>query len=240
MVMNLLILHPRASKESARKLSEAIPDSETWNPFDSDEINPIYGGMKFIFNYGTTRQFRPGRDVRVINNPDAVKTCIDKIKTFEALKGIVPIPKYTTKYNMEQFLEWGSAVVSRMVVDGKQLEGYDVHDVLEQVPNNAKLYTSYFHHKKEMRVVVFKESVIARYSKETDPDNPAQLGLMPMSSRGYKNINEACIKAAQALKIDYVGFDVLVNSDKDFVILEANSGPIITDDVIDFFKFYFQ
>ena len=49
-------------------------------------------------------------------------------------------------------------------------------------------------------------------------------------------IKEACLRAATALKIDYVGFDVLVNKQNEFVILEANSAPIATMEVLQAFK----
>ena len=48
--------------------------------------------------------------------------------------------------------------------------------------------------------------------------------------KGFEKIDEHCIKAAKALGIDYVGFDVLAHTKKDFVILEANSGAIMTDE----------
>jgi glutathione synthase/RimK-type ligase-like ATP-grasp enzyme len=44
-----------------------------------------------------------------------------------------------------------------------------------------------------------------------------------------------CIRAARALSIDYVGFDVLAQTKNDCVIIEANSGPILTEEAIDAF-----
>lgn len=55
---------------------------------------------------------------------------------------------------------------------------------------------------------------------------------MPVPNRDFKTIDAACVKGAELLGIDYVGFDVLAKNKKDFRICEANSGPILTDDVL--------
>jgi len=49
-------------------------------------------------------------------------------------------------------------------------------------------------------------------------------------------MDNMCLKAAHALGIDYVGFDVLAQTKNDCVIIEANSGPILTDEALEAFQ----
>ncbi|MNQ79946.1 hypothetical protein D3C85_949070 [compost metagenome] len=43
-------------------------------------------------------------------------------------------------------------------------------------------------------------------------------------------MDEHCLRAAKALGIDYVGFDVVAKTKKDFRILEANSAARLEDE----------
>jgi glutathione synthase/RimK-type ligase-like ATP-grasp enzyme len=70
-------------------------------------------------------------------------------------------------------------------------------------------------------------NVVGRYLKEVAND---EWHLNSMEAEGFEHIDKACIKAAEALKIDYVGFDVLSRGKRTFTILEANSAPILTED----------
>ncbi|HET8689260.1 MAG TPA: hypothetical protein VFM18_21830 [Methanosarcina sp.] len=97
----------------------------------------------------------------------------------------------------------------------------------------APLYTEYFRHNKEFRIVVFNGKVIGTYEKV---EENGEWGFIPVSYKYLKDINNDCIRAAKALHIDYVGMDVVRNSKGEYRILEANSGPIITSDSIKAFK----
>jgi len=72
--------------------------------------------------------------------------------------------------------------------------------------------------------------VVGRYYKAETPDDKGVLewSFNVQPKRGFEKMDEACLKAAKALGIDYVGFDVVAMNKNDFVILEANSGPILT------------
>jgi len=85
---------------------------------------------------------------------------------------------------------------------------------------------------KEFRIVILFEFIFC-YEKVLKGDE------WHFIWRNYKYLDpvgKACYEASKALEINYVGFDVLMNENNEFVILEANSGPIITDEVIDAFK----
>ncbi len=75
--------------------------------------------------------------------------------------------------------------------------------------------------------------VVGRYyKKETglNADGQIEWTFTPQRKRGFEAIDDACVRGAKALGIDFVGFDVVAQDKQHFVVLEANSGPIITDE----------
>jgi glutathione synthase/RimK-type ligase-like ATP-grasp enzyme len=127
-------------------------------------------------------------------------------------------------------------VVCHTKRDGRKNEGIEYRHPYELV--DAHVYTKYFFHKKEYRVLVFNNKVIGIYSKVLDDEN--NWDLVKLQMRGFNEIIEQCEKASRAVGMDFVGFDVVANTRKDFKILEANSGPIITDEAIEAFKKFFN
>lgn len=176
-----------------------------------------------VFNYGSSDVV----NARV--NPGwAVAVCCDKIETLKRLtKGGVPCLEYATQKRKVPD-EWGTVVVRKSIY-GKQNEGMEYAYLPGKLPD-APLYTRWFDHRNEYRVVVFQGRVVGRYRKSFQPSG--EWWLIPVSKRGFQDIDAACVKGAELLGIDYVGFDVLTKNKKDFRICEANSGPILTDDVL--------
>jgi glutathione synthase/RimK-type ligase-like ATP-grasp enzyme len=75
--------------------------------------------------------------------------------------------------------------------------------------------------------MVFRGAVVGRYFKKEDSGD---WYFNNQPAKGFEEMDKHCIRAAKALGIDYVGFDVVAKNKKDFRILEANSGPRITDE----------
>ncbi len=198
------------------------------NPYQTGKRK--YTDYDLVINYGCNRKLTVNAK---INSATAISRCIDKHTTFSLLsKHDIPVPQYTLDKNVAA--TWPCVVV-RAEKDGAMNAGMEYcypKGKAACVPD-AELYTEYFNHKKEFRVVVLKNAIIACYEKVREGDE------WMFYERTYQYllpIKEACLMAAAALKIDYVGFDVLVNQDNEFVILEANSAPIITEDVMKAFK----
>ena len=57
-----------------------------------------------------------------------------------------------------------------------------------------------------------------------------------MHKQGFEQVDKDCLKAARSLGIDYVGFDVLEDSQGNCVIIEANSGALLQDEALKFVK----
>lgn len=227
--MNIIVLYPKIAFESARELAHAI-DAESRNPFEWDQRDfRIYD---VVLNYGCHRDLRCKE---IINTGKAVGICKNKIETFKRLKEAgVPCPEYATR-KQDVPKHWGQIVI-RDSVDGARAEGLDYRFQGEPLPD-APLYVQYFPHKYEYRIMVFKGKVVGRYHKVAKKDG---WHFILMNKQGFEKVDKDCIKAAESLGIDYVGFDVLENKKGECIILEANSAPILTDEALKAIKKYFK
>lgn len=182
----------------------------------------------FLFAYGCSNKTPYRKDI--VNSPHAVKRCVSKLNTFMCLDGVCPIPEYRKRGELIP-AKWERIVV-RSKVDGRKAEDLEFFHQGDVLPD-APLYTEYFEHKYEYRIVVFMGKVVGRYYKAvtgTMPNGQLEWSFMVQRKRGFEAIDDACLKAAKALGIDYVGFDVVAKDKQHFVVLEANSGPIITEE----------
>lgn len=218
--MKYIVAYVNACSESAKKLAAALGVRS----IKADILGRVPNDTT-VFNYGYGG-FIDARNL--INSGSGVINCVDKIDTLKLLKRAnVPCLQFCTdKRKIPKSWEW---VVVRSTVSGDNGKGIKYVERGNKIPK-APLYTEWYEHLYEYRIVVFKGKVIGRYWKALHEDGFWHFEEQP--KKGLKQASEACIQGALALGIDYVGFDVLYNSDEDFRICEANSGPIITDEVI--------
>lgn len=214
---------------SARKLADGFNKRTNgeWKAVVYDVRKDAVPLCQHIFAYGCSKD-RIGLKTH-INKPNNTKACVDKGLTFQILKKEgIPLPGWSLQ---KKFVDpnWKQIVV-RSKVDGRKAEDLDYFNQGDVLPN-APLYTEYFPHKYEYRIVVFKEKVVGRYYKavvDKFPNGQLAWSFMIQPKRGFEQMDADSIRAAKALGIDYVGFDVVANSKKDYRFLEANSGPILT------------
>ena len=226
--MNIIVISPKASDESAKRLAKEL-GAEYTNPYQSGRDD--FNNYDLVINYGYSKLFKTHRHVELINSPLNVSLCIDKFNTLVSLAmSKVPIPEFSTR-----ILDNWDIAFCHTKKDGRKNEGIEhwYRDRAQPVPP-AYLYTKYYAHRGEYRVVVLKGKVVGRYRKVLDAENTWSLELR--DKRGFEEMDAACLKAARALRIDYVGFDVLAQKKNDFVIIEANSAPILTDESVEAFK----
>jgi hypothetical protein len=170
----------------------------------------------------------------LVNNQNAVKRCVDKVKTFSSIAaydGAIPLPDWHVNKEAASKKPWERIVV-RSKVDGRKAEDLDYFFQGDVLPD-APLYTEYFEHKYEYRIVVFMGKVVGRYYKKedgVDANGQPEWSFMVQPRRGFEAIDDACLKASKALGIDFVGFDIVAMDKQHFVVLEANSGPILTEE----------
>lgn len=232
--MKEIIILTSVSEESSELLAEGINTrsfgelkATVCKPFDGDR--PILKENSFIFGYGCSFKTRHKKAHR-LNKGEPVATCVDKIKTFKILhEAKIPTVKYATSIlDIPPTWEW---IVARKTSKGRKAEDieYLTH---EELPKFAdwELFSEYFEHRYEYRIMVFNGQVVGRYYKALNNDD-WDFNIQPR--QGFEAMDKACLKAAKVLGIDFVGFDVVANNKKDFRILEANSGPMLTDEAED-------
>ncbi|MNL14900.1 hypothetical protein D3C87_1358610 [compost metagenome] len=125
--------------------------------------------------------------------------------------------------------EW-ECIVVREDAGGRKAEGMHLIDRGQPIPH-GQLFTEYFFHNVEYRIMVFNGAVVARYEKvEGQHEGEVWHFFENRPKRGFEAMDEHCLRAAKALGIDYVGFDVVAKTKKDFRILEANSAARLEDE----------
>lgn len=211
---------------SARKLAEGFNTRTNgeWKAivYDIRKENIPYHMRNYVFKYGCSKVIPAAH---IVNTVEAVRRCVSKIDTFRTLAmENIPIPRWTRNKN-QIGKEWQQIVV-RSKVDGRKAEDLDYFNQGDVLPD-APLYTEYFPHKYEYRIVVFKEKVVGRYYKA---EAKGEWTFKSQPKKGFEQMDKDAIRAAKALGIDYVGFDVVANTKKDYRFLEANSGPILTSE----------
>ena len=223
--MKILVISPKASEDSAKRLAKELGASYE-NPYKTGR--QVFIHHHLLINYGYSGTVITHNPVRVINNFGNVKLCIDKLETLAILGAHVATPNFGKHFPKD----WNT-VVCHTKRDGRKNEGIEYWYREENKPiPPAYLYTQYYEHRGEYRVVVLCGKVVGRYRK-VERDGTWDLELR--DKRGFEYMDAMCIKAAKVLGIDYVGFDVLAKTKDDCVIIEANSGPILTDETVEAF-----
>ncbi len=218
--MNGIILYPEIAKESAQLLGRVL-GCGVMNPFNVQKRN--FKEFDFVFNYGCNRKIQANNK---INSASAVSRCKDKITTLNTFKaqGIPTVNFVTNKKDVPK--KW-KIIVGRSIIDGAENKGMEYFNQADKLPD-MKLFTEWYDHKVEVRIIVYKGQVVGRYMKDRVKN---QWLLQPVQKKGFSKIDKAAIKAANELKINFVGFDVLCKDQNNFAFLEANSAPIMTLEV---------
>lgn len=224
--MKIVVLHPSLCKKSASELAKEL-GGVAINPFEFNTRD--YTQYDLVFNYGCNRKIDAKK---IINKTGAVARCIDKVATFYRLAKMgVPVVSFT-EHLKEVPAHW-KTIVCRKHADGAGGKGITYVEQGQPLPP-ASLYTEYYKHKFEFRIVVFQNKVIGRYLKRENKQG--EWVLDHMQATGFDTMDGHCELAAKLLDIDYVGFDVIAKSQTDYRILEANSGPILSPEISDIIK----
>lgn len=224
----ILVISPKVCSKSAKTLAESI-GADYSNPYLSEIA---WNKYTHIFNYGYSGQLPKNNGI--INKKFGVEYCVDKLKTLFSFKyNNIPTLNSTTNKEIARKSNWETIVCN----SSKGNRARDIKFISngEELPN-ADLYSEYYPHKYEMRVVVFMGKIVGRYWKE---EINGVWDLVLLDKVGFKQLDADCIKAAKGLGIDYVGFDVLIQTKKRYIIIEANSGPVLTEEALDVISNYY-
>lgn len=193
-----------------------------------------------IINWGASqpkrRMLYPGG---ILNLFPAVAKAGNKLETFKALSGYVPLPDWTEE--RVEALKWlgeGFTVVSRTVLTGHSGAGIFLKRPEDQgIMEQAPLYTKYIKKKDEYRLHVFRDKVffVQRKARKKDvPDDKVNWQIRNHGN-GFIFAHEGvdvpekakldAITAVKQLGLDFGAVDVVHGTDGKFYILEVNTAP---------------
>ena len=179
--------------------------------------------------------------------PAQIKIARDKLLTFRALEGKVPIPPYTTdKETAKGWLDQGKTVLARTTT-GQGGSGITVCG--DSIPD-APLFTVYLKKKKEFRVHVVGNAVIAISEKRKRRGEEVDT-MIRSHRRGWvfcrenveepANLREIAIEAVKSLGLHFGGVDVIWNKKQDqCFVLEVNTAPGIDNLTAQYYANYFS
>lgn len=194
-----------------------------------------------VINWGTSSDnFSRKIDCdEIINFPDCVRIAGNKLKTFKALSGYVPLPDWTEE--RVEALKWlgeGFTVVSRTVLTGHSGAGIFLKRPEDQgILEEAPLYTKYIKKKDEYRLHVFRDNVFfvqRKARKKEVPDDQVNWQIRNhgngfiFAHEGVDVPEKAKLDAIMAVKqlgLDFGAVDVVHGTDGKFYILEVNTAP---------------
>jgi glutathione synthase/RimK-type ligase-like ATP-grasp enzyme len=225
--MNIVIVYPKVCTRSAKLLAfELNAELVKLSELNSIRSSLLIKNADKVFNYGCSNLIIANKD-KVINSGFAVSTCVDKMATNRTLKMCnVPTVDMTTSWN-DIPKSW-KTIVYRPTVDGNRAKGLEFYTDKETCPKEG-LYSKYYKHDYEMRIVVYKGKIAGRYIKE---EVDGEWHFVEVHAKGLNKVDKACVLAANTIGIDFVGFDILAKDLENFVIIEANSGSTMTPEVL--------
>ncbi len=216
----------KSSKQLAEHLKENGIEAEVFKPLDTGRYD--FRHFDYVFSYGCSAETAHQKR---LNTSPATKVCIDKVHAFQKLFAAgLPHPRFWT--DKKQIPKDAESLVIRQDRKGRKAEDlqywdrYPLEGIAGPIPD-GDLYTEWFGPAREYRVTVFLDQVFVYFKQNVDGDH--YFNIQPL--KNHRKMADACLKAAKAIGIDYVSFDVLVKSKDNFVILEGNSGAALTDEV---------
>ena len=212
----------------------------------SKKHKPKYKGRpdRIVINWGSSQVPQEINKSRVLNKPEVVATCANKLRFFEALSGKeVSIPDWTNSY--DQAVKWvgdGHTVCARTVLSGHSATGLVIMD--KDNPKSfvkAPLYTKYIPKEDEYRVHVVDGKVIDIQRKalrngwieEHGPDVNYKVRNLAngfvyirQDVNAPKQVAEEALKAMGIIGMVFGAVDVIFNTKRDKAyVLEINSAP---------------
>lgn len=216
------------------------------------------GPKKVVINWGSSNLPPEVLKSKVINKPEAVGKCTNKLTFFQTVEGNVSIPPYTT--DKEVALKWltDHVVVARTILQGSGGEGLIIVDK-RNVDNlvKAPLYTQYIPKVDEYRIHVVNGGItdVQRKAlrKGWQDENPGKTPNFKVRNleNGFIYMREGveapdcvldqAVAAVKAVGLDFGAVDVIYNQkyNKAYV-LEVNCAPGVEGTSIENYKAAFE
>ena len=226
--------------EGASELAEELGAKRIKHENSKFKGNP----NKTVINWGSSKLPVEVMKCKVINHPDKVILCSDKLNFFKRVSAEI-VPEWTEV--MDEALSWvanGYTVCARTILNGHSAEGLVLMD--KDHPDNfvkAPLYTRYIPKKDEFRVHVVNGVVVDVQRKVVKKEKLDSGEDINWKIRNLGNgfiyqrenivvpdeVKAVSTKAVEQIGLDFGAVDVVVDvkTQKPYV-LEINTAPGIT------------
>lgn len=193
----------------------------------------VRGGL---INWGSSGFVRNIVHDGIFNPPDCVAVAVNKLQSFNALKGRVSIPDFTEDaVEASKWLAEGVTVVARTKLTGHSGEGIILVEKGQELPH-APLYVKYVPKTDEYRLHVFRDKVFFVQQKKRNKYIPDDKVDWKVRNHGngfiyahkdvdVNDIAKSCaIMAIKTLGLDFGAVDIIYNKKQDrFYVLEVNT-----------------
>lgn len=210
------------------------------------EGSTFRGGPRHsVINWGSSRLPDNTRGSRIINDPEKVKLCANKLLFFQAadVNSVVP---WTS--SIDTALEWlgaGDTVVARTILNGSGAAGLVIVKPNE-APNlpRAQLYTKYMKKKDEYRVHVVngrsidvqRKALSTQFAEEAEREGRQINWLVRNLENGFiyqrenlqtpQSVIDVAVAAVRSVGLDFGAVDVIYNEQQARAyVLEINTAP---------------
>ena len=220
---NICVVSPEQSKESASWLAELLgaryKNIHNLTSFSTSKAD-------LVINYGSSIPIFAGK---IINHPQAVAICVNKISTLKRLCTNCNTVEWTKRKEEARLWINTGFVVSYEFETKSRSEGVIINTDLFSFENSpAKFWTKYFTHSHEVRINVFRDQILSIYEKISIGD---LWDFIPLKILGANDDVTQMIRAIREnIGIDFYGMDVLVGNNGRCKLLEVNSGAILHDE----------
>lgn len=231
----MLIMAYKFGSKSSKHLAEILPAKRIKHKGSRFIGRP----RKTVINWGCSALPPEVMKCRVINNPDAVGVCANKLHFFRALENQeVSIPEFTTDKAVAQgWLDEGVTIVERHKLTGNSGEGIRIVEQGGEL-ENAPLYVKYVPKKGEFRVhVISGEAVLIQKKVKRADVNPEDVNWKVRNHDGGfifqqndievpEDVTKQALEAVRLVGLDFGAVDVVYNQHQDRAyVLEVNTAP---------------
>lgn len=255
-----MIIYPyKNGSESAKALADALGVLQI-----KKEGSKFKGSSKkLVINWGNSMSTEEVDKCLVLNKPEAVAICIDKLRFFNHVKAIndegtdryAEIPVFTTNKGTAQ--EWcagGTKIVCRTILNGHSGQGIVIANTPDQVVD-APLYVEYRPKKSEYRVHILHDRVVDVQRKARDHDVPEDRVNWQIRNHQFgfvfvrdiepeilpRGVLTNALEAVRICGLDFGAVDVIYNEHRNrSTVLEINTAPGLTGTTLDGYKERFE
>lgn len=189
-----------------------------------------------LINWGSSQFQRIISCANILNKPESIAKAVNKLQSFNALKGHASIPEYTEVVpEAAKWLAEGFTVVERHKLTGHSGEGVRIVEPGGEL-QGAPLYVKYINKKEEYRLHVFRDRVFFIQRKARNKDIPDDQVNWKVRNHGNgfifahqgvdvpEEAKKEAITAIQALGLDFGAVDLIWNQKNNkYYVLEVNT-----------------